>query len=667
MKRKTCVVLILICILSLIRVLFTVSLRLTSFEVYKNEYGIITKIKKDNNKTVLDIKAKKKYRVTLYKNLNYSLGDKVHVKGIFKTADNNTVFNLFNYRKYLLSKNIKLIGENVSVSLVSKNDNFLYKIKNKIIYHIDKYKSKNYLSLFILGDNSYMEDDIIKTYRNIGISHLFSISGMHVNLFVVILNFLLKKVKRKDAIIVSFLLFLLFLTNYTESLLRCTFFIILSDINKLFKLKIKSTYLLVITAFILLFINPYLIYSVGFLFSTIITFFIILSRNLMKKRGYIKKSIIMSSICFLASIPIISSNFFKVNLLTPVFNVIFIPIVSLIIFPFGILTFILPFLDNAYFMLTSFLEKLANFTCNINMFTFALSKTNITIIFLYYLFLYLMIKKNKKYVLFYLTLLFININSRFLIIKPFVTFLDVGQGDSNVIVMPGGKTILIDTAGSYTMNGKIVNNRLIPYLNSIGINKIDYLILTHGDYDHMGESESLVKNFKVKNIIFNCGEYNDLENELIEVLDRKKIKHYSCIKELNIGKYKLQFLNTKEYDNENDNSNVIYFNYKSLKFLFMGDSGINKEKDILRKYNISNMDVLKVGHHGSKTSSSKDFIDEINPKYSIISVGKNNRYGHPNKEVLNNLEDSKIFRTDQDGSIMFKINNNRLKIETCSP
>ena len=513
-----------------------------------------------------------------------------------------------------------------------------------------------------------MEDGIIKTYRNIGISHLFSISGMHVNLFIVILNFLLKRVKRKDAIIVSFLLFLLFLTNYTESLLRCTFFIILSDINKLFKLKIKSTYLLVITAFILLFINPYLIYSVGFLFSAIITFFIILSRNLMKKKGYIKKSIIMSSICFLASIPIISSSFFKVNLLTPVFNVIFIPIVSLIIFPFGILTFILPFLDNAYFMLTSFLEKLANFTCNINVFTFALSKTNMTIIFLYYLFLYLAIKKNKKYILLYLTLLFININSRFLIIKPFVTFLDVGQGDSNVIVMPGGKTILIDTAGSYNMNGKIVNNRLIPYLNSIGINKIDYLILTHGDYDHMGEAINLVDNFKVEKVIFNCGPYNDLEKELINVLDEKKIKYYSCIKELNIDNNKLYFLQTKEYDNENDNSNVIYTELNGYKFMFMGDAGVEKEKDIiLDKYNISDIDVLKVGHHGSKTSSSKGFIDEIDPKYSIISVGKNNRYGHPNKEVLNNLYNSKIYRTDQDGSIMFKIKNNKLKIEICSP
>ena len=101
--------------------------------------------------------------------------------------------------------------------------------------------------------------------------------------------------------------------------------------------------------------------------------------------------------------------------------------------------------------------------------------------------------------------------------------------------------------------------------------------------------------------------------------------------------------------------------------MLMGDAGVDKEKDILDKYNISNIDVLKVGHHGSKTSSGKEFIDEINPKYGVISVGKNNRYGHPNKEVLNNLKDSKIYRTDEDGSIMFKIKNNKLKIENCSP
>ena len=99
----------------------------------------------------------------------------------------------------------------------------------------------------------------------------------------------------------------------------------------------------------------------------------------------------------------------------------------------------------------------------------------------------------------------------------------------------------------------------------------------------------------------------------------------------------------------------------------MGDTSATVEREILNKYNLPNIDVLKVGHHGSKTSSSKEFIDEIKPKYSIISIGKNNRYGHPNKEALDNLKDSKIYIADQDGSIMFEIKNNKLKIERCSP
>ena len=188
-------------------------------------------------------------------------------------------------------------------------------------------------------------------------------------------------------------------------------------------------------------------------------------------------------------------------------------------------------------------------------------------------------------------------------------------------------------------------------------------MLPHGDYDHMGEAINLVSNFKVEKVVFNCGEFNDLEKELIKVLDKKKISYYSCINKLD----NLYFLQTKEYDNENDNSNVIYTELNGYKFMFMGDASIITEKEILSKYNLPDIDVLKVGHHGSKTSSGKDFINEINPKYSIISVGKNNRYGHPNKEVLDNLKDSKIYRTDQDGSIMFKIKNNKMQIESCSP
>ena len=182
----------------------------------------------------------------------------------------------------------------------------------------------------------------------------------------------------------------------------------------------------------------------------------------------------------------------------------------------------------------------------------------------------------------------------------------------------------------------------------------------------MGEAINLVENFKVEKVIFNCGDHNELEQDLIEVL-KNKIPYYSCIKELNINDNKLYFLNNKDYDNENDNSSVIYTELNNHKFLFMGDAGVEVEEDLIKKYNLQDIDVLKVGYHVSKTSSSKKFIDEITPKYSVISVGKNNRYGHPNDSVLDNLEDNKIYRTDIDGSVMFKINKSKLEIETCTP
>ena len=120
----------------------------------------------------------------------------------------------------------------------------------------------------------------------------------------------------------------------------------------------------------------------------------------------------------------------------------------------------------------------------------------------------------------------------------------------------------------------------------------------------MGEAINLVNNFKVEKVVFNCGEYNELEQDLIKVLDKKKIKYYSCIKKLD----NLYFLQTKIYDNENDNSNVIYTELDGYKFIFMEDTSINTEKEIMSKYNLPHIDVLKVGHHGSRTSSSKELL-----------------------------------------------------------
>ena len=667
MKKNIYFLIILLCGISFIRVLIV----LNEENIYVSKdmkiYAIVTKIKQDKEKTVIDVRQGKKYRITFYEQINVSLGDKVLISGKFNTPKSNTVFNAFNYRKYLLSKKIMLVSNESSLTIKSKNTNPLYVFKTYIKNHIEKYRSKAYLNAFIMGNSSLIEEKVISSYRSLGISHIFAISGMHVSVFVFLLNKLLKKCKAKDIIIILFLFVFLFITDYSESLSRCSMFFIISYLNKVLKLNIKNIYLILISAFFLLLINPYLIYSIGFLFSVVITFFVIASSNLLKDKNYVKKLFIMSLMCFLASVPILSFYFYKINLLAPIFNMIFIPFVSYLIFPLGLLTFFFYPLDNIYMTVLNILEYLSSFFQNINFLTFVIAKPNIFIIFIYYIILFLSIKKGWKLLIIYFMILFININIRYFIRQTSVTFIDVGQGDSSVIILPFGKTILIDTGGLYLNKYNISKNKTIPYLNSLGISKIDLLILTHGDYDHMGESINLIENFKVEKAIFNCGEFNDLEKELIKVLEKKKIKYYSCIKELNLDNSKLYFLQTKEYDNENDNSNVIYIELDGYKFMFMGDSGIEKEKDILDKYNISDIDVLKVGHHGSNTSSCEKFIDSINPKYSLISVGENNRYGHPKEEVLDTLKNSKIYRTDLDGSIIIKLNKNGYKIKTCSP
>ena len=457
----------------------------------------------------------------------------------------------------------------------------------------------------------------------------------------------------------------MYLTDFTPSILRSGIMFILLTLNKLFNFKIKTKNIIMLTFIIIVLINPYYIYNLGFQLSYLISFYLIIFAHIINKhKNYFKKLFITSLISFLVSFPIIISNYYQVNLLSILINLLFVPIISYIVLPLAFITLILP-TDSLLILTMDILEGISLSLTNINYLLLELPKPSIYLIIIYYAIITLLLI-NKKCFISLLTTIFIHKISINFNPNMEILFLDVSQGDSILLHYPHDKyNILIDTGGNY--NYEISKNIIIPYLKSKGINKIDYLILTHGDYDHMGESINLIENFKVEKVIFNCGEFNDLEKELIKVLEKKKIKYYSCIKELYIDKNKLQFLNTKEYDNENDNSSVIYFNYYNYKFLFMGDASTEREKDILEKYNLKDVDFLKVGHHGSNTSSSEEFINSINPKYSLISVGKNNRYGHPNKEVLDTLNDSKIYRTDRDGSITFKIKNNKLKIETCSP
>ena len=644
--------------------------------------GTITSYYIDNDKLVITIFGKEKVLCNYYfkdenNTFDYELGDKIKLFGKLKLPSNNSIFNGFNYREYLKYERINYIFDIDEIIKISNNKSIMYKLKNSIINIINKSPNKDYLHTFLLGNNKYIDKEVMKSYRINGISHLFSISGMHISLLSMIILKLLKNYKFKKEVVILFLLIYMTLTDFLPSILRSGIFFILIYLNKKFNLNISMFKLMIILLFICVLIDPYIVYKIGFQYSYTISFYLITFNQLINKsKNKLYKLFIVSFISFIVSVPITINNFSQINVLSIFLNIFFVPIVSSIIFPLSLITFLFPFFNNLFTILINIFELLSITFSKIDNFIFIMSKISTLFIIIYYIIisitLYFLSKNKYKYIVSLMFIFVIHYNITIFNKGLEITYIDVGQGDSIFIKFPNDKSnILIDTGGKVTYgnlkNNYSVGKNIVDYLKSMGIRKLDYLIITHGDFDHMGDSLYLIDKFKVENVIFNCGEFNVLEKELIKVLDEKKIKYYSCIKELNIDNNKLYFLQTKKYDNENDNSNVIYTEFNGYKFMFMGDAGVEKEKDILDKYNLANIDVLKVGHHGSKTSSSKEYIDEIKPKYAIISVGKNNRYGHPNKEVLNNLDNSKIYRTDQDGSIMFKIKNNKLKIETCSP
>ena len=635
--------------------------------------GIIQNIEYEEDYYKLTIKGKEKVLGSFYsKNkIDIHLGDKIKVSGIISEPTNPTLINTFNYKKYLNNKNIYHLIDIDSIKVISKNRNIYYKVKEFVYKRLNHNK---YLYTFIVGDKFYLSQEIKNTYQENGISHLFAISGMHITLLSNIIMKILSTLKVKENkkyLITSILLILyLLIVGITPSILRGVLFFIVFKYNNLYYFYIKPTNLFILVLSISLLINPKYIFEVSFQYSYLISFTLIYMSEYLISNNYFMSLIKTSTISSIVSLPISLYNFYSINILSIIYNLLFIPLITIIIFPLSLITFLFSPLIPIYDFITNIMENISIFLSKIKIGKLVFMKIHplFYIVYLIIIFIafYFIKKNNYKVIIILFFILLIHYIYPSINNNTFISFIDVGQGDS--ILIHNNQNILIDTGGKDNSNeSSIVINKTIPYLKSLGIKRIDYLILTHGDFDHMGDAINLVNNFKVEKVIFNCGPYNDLEKELIKVLDKKKIPYYSCIKELNIDNNKLYFLQTKEYDNENDNSNVIYTEINGYKFMFMGDAGIDKEKDILNKYNISNVDVLKVGHHGSKTSSSKELINSINPKYSIISVGKNNRYGHPNKEVLETLKDTKIYRTDQDGSIMFKIKNNELEMKICSP
>lgn len=656
-------------------IIFIITLLYTNYYPFKSKYtkddkefiGIVTKYEVKEDKITIEIKAKEKLLITYkyqdkeFNNLSY--GDKIKVKGTLITPSKNTNQNTFNYQKYLYYKKIYYLVEATSINKIANNNNYLYTIKNTLYQKIDKLKSSNYIKTLLFCDNT-LSKEIKESYRINGISHLFSVSGMHINFFVSIIYLYLNKITYNKRI--KYLITNIFIITYlilfpSSSLLRSAVMSILYSINYLLKLKIKKIDILLLTLGVSLLINPFIIYDLGYIYSYTITFFLVLSSSTLKKKNKINKIIYISLLSFLVSIPITIYNSYEINIISILLNIILVPIISIIILPLTILTYIFPILDSILYLFTNTLETISLFISKINITKIIFPKPSLLIIVLYYI-IFLLSYQNKKYFYLNIILLIIIYISPYLNSNFEVVMFEVGEADCHLIKYPYNKnTILIDTG----KNEYKIKNEVIPYLKSIGIKKIDYLIITHGDEDHIGGSITLINNFQVKNVILNKGTFTDLEKELIKNLNKKKIPYQININKINLSNHTIYLLNNTKYNNENDNSIITYFTYQKYKFLYMGDASITTEDNLLENYNLNNISILKVGHHGSNTSSSKDFISQINPSISLISVGKNNIYHHPNKEVTNNLSKSRIYRTDINNMVKLTINSKGiLKVTT---
>ena len=594
---------------------------------------------------------------------NVDVYDTLRLDGELEEAEGSKDIYSFDYKQYLKSKNINYIIKIDKITLISKEKSFFKGIKSFLL----KRNSNPYIKAFIFGNNKSIITDVMSSYQEIGISHLFAISGMHIGLLTLVISKLLIKLNIREKsifIIISlFLFFYLFITGVSPSILRAIFFYLFFSINKIYNFNIKGVNIFLLIFSISLLVNPYYIHEVSFLYSYTISFSLLLVGNKISNGSYFKRLFLTSLISFIVSFPITIYFFNQINILSVFYNMLFVPLISMIVFPLSIITYIIPFFEPIFNVFISLMEFLA---LKFNSISF--SKLIFPSLPRYYYVLYIIgviifisYFYNKKIISVLPILLLALFNYLYSVFfsQNYLMFLDVGQGDS-ILIHSKDKTMVVDTGGvmNYSRekwqerkNKKSLTNYVtIPVLKKLGIRKIDYLVLTHGDFDHMGEALKLIKQYRVEDIYLNQGNFNLLEKKVI-----KKYRHVYQIREkeeIVLGNINIVQIN-KEFSDENDSSSILLMYYKNKKILLTGDASKKSEEYILNKYNIGKIDVLKIGHHGSKTSTSDELLKELRPSVAIISCGKNNRFNHPHKETIDKLKEYRIkyLRTDISGTI----------------
>jgi competence protein ComEC len=616
--------------------------------------------------------------------------------------------NGFDYRRYLKIKEIYWVIESDRNPLenclhVPKKDPviMLKQLRLEGIRYLENNFPQEIASLsaaLIFGDRSMIDPLVLGDYQETGIVHLLAISGLHVSLLIAMVFYLGIRCGLTRQFMTNFLLLLLpayvILTGGSPSVVRAAlmiFFVLLTD-------KLQGRFKLlpidgISFAFLLcLLFNPLLIFDIGFQLSFAVSIAIILSvSHLLKNYQKVAAMLAVSVTAQLAAWPFLLYHFFELSLIGILANLIYIPLFSFVYLPglYLLFFFQLLFGSTPIILITIFetiitiFNKLIGAIANLDFGAFVPGRPNMLllvsyIILIFMIFFFWEVSKGKKQLLILTFCLFL-IQPGWNWFYPFgeVTMIDVGQGDSILIELPHRKgTYLIDTGGTLSFNTEQWKRRakpfevgrdvVVPFLKGKGITKIDKLILTHGDMDHIGGALAVLQEIKVNEILLpSVADKSEMEKAIINEANLKGISVVFVSEGINWkddGTDWHILAPEEDYAGErNGGSIALVAKIGGLRWFFGGDLDQSGEERIVKEYRNLTVDVLKAGHHGSRTSSAPSFIQQLSPAIVLISAGENNRFGHPHQEVLNLLkkEEAIIYRSDIQGAITYRFNRER--------
>lgn len=573
------------------------------------------------------------------KNNIFTIGDLLLISGTSEYHQFPVIEKGFDFSLYL-----QRLGATREIQSPQIKTIFSFPLRTQEIFnYVMRTYNENTKALIegLIFNNKDYDAPIVTYFNNIDLIFLLSSSGIHIHLLLTTLEKVLSLLTNNKAYqksIPLFLLIPLWLLNLDKIIFYKIFLLkIIQFINKE-KYKSQFSYLTLLSTsgmFLLLF-NPYLIFSMSFYISYGLSFYIYFLRPIIKRRSKYMRPILsfLSIYAFLVPIRVSNSNF--IDIINLPLQIIVSPIIG-IYFALSLLSVYTLgqggyFLNQGSTLIEELLFKLQWPSIGLNVGNLSFYAC-ILIYFVIFFFVNSSYSKHRPMqrvsalILIAIFMLYTLPVKR--LISQSVTFLNVGQGDATLI-QDFNKTILIDTGGSRYYD--IANDTLIPYFRSQHINYIDLVVITHDDFDHNGALEELIANFRIKQVIYDAKTFP-----------------------IHVGSITINNLNQSLHTEDNENSLVLHFEFINRNWLMMGDASLQNEEEIINQYMNLNIDVLKIGHHGSKTSTSEVFLKHIRPQTAIISVGRDNYYGHPHQEVLDRLEMLNIEtrRTDVEGTITY--------------